>query len=763
MVFGLLIRFLTTEPLMLDHTKLYTSSTVSSQTTQHLTGAGISYIQQADTQKHFIDEKNNNLGPIVDHFKSGRLDELMEKIKLLRQKKRRLTLCAITGPAGSGKSELAKAYIAKYSNVTTSFFGWRLTPDPVNNSYFPNVSTSYQQAYSALLHNFSMQQLKAYETETFEEVRNRLLLMVWRRINRYTQWIVIFDNAESYNDIKKYLPSETFLNGLILVTSQQSNFVKDDSDANFSIDEGLEAIEAVQLLKELSQRQDENAVISLSLVKELDFSPLAIRIAGCYIRNVGDITFEMYIKILRQGLTEKVIQLIGGSEFVVQVSQDNERIMTLEMTLEITLNRIKVYNPLLFGVLQYCAYLDNEDIPLDVVIELYRTADSNTIELEQNLRLLDLGKDNYSLLKYNIRQKSYSIHRTTQYVIRRMTGSPSEIVRKLIVVVVEMYPFNEYSVEKLSRSKKVASHLLALKEASRLDPLLLEQYIDLLLLLGQISTLSSQYLVALQYLEHTWNLTQTSKIGHSRIDCLVLQYQGYNKYYLEDYKECQRLLRFSLYRCISTDWHRVWSYNLLGHCLLHDHSNMDGIKHALHAYKTALEIAINSVDPSEEILIEMANSYVGIGSYFESTRNFSLAIENYNQCLYIHIEKIRRPSPDLTNCYMKLGTIGLKSDLAKFTDFGINHSTSITYVKNAIDLETQSFGSKTIHVVHSYYWLSRLILSDESTSRSLEDALTYIDRAIETNIQIFGNTSRKLTLLYFVKTQILQQLTVETQ
>lgn len=110
---------------------------------------------------------------------------------------------------------MAKAY-AWQSNAE---FKWRLDPDPDTSNNIAS-KVSYQQAYSALLYNLNIESRKAYDKETLEEMYVRLNSLLWRRINQYSSWIVIFDNAGSYTDIDKYLPPNDLSRaGIILVTT----------------------------------------------------------------------------------------------------------------------------------------------------------------------------------------------------------------------------------------------------------------------------------------------------------------------------------------------------------------------------------------------------------------------------------------------------------------------------------------------------------------------------------------------------------------
>ena len=103
-------------------------------------------------------KKQTNLTSMVTPFKAKRLDELKTRIQLLQQPGPGVIICAITGIAGCGKSELAKAHAWQFCTKPNNFV-WRLDPDPdtTNNTA---STVSYQKAYAQLLDNFNLQSLK---------------------------------------------------------------------------------------------------------------------------------------------------------------------------------------------------------------------------------------------------------------------------------------------------------------------------------------------------------------------------------------------------------------------------------------------------------------------------------------------------------------------------------------------------------------------------------------------------------------------------
>jgi hypothetical protein len=296
-------------------------------------------------------KRSSNLTTVVNYFKKKKLEELISHINSLRQAQdSKLIICAITGVAGCGKSELANAYAFHHGSQVldaTSVFRWRMDADATREN-------TYQQAYLALLYNLNLQFSKSYEDESSDRMYQRLTSMMWEKINQYSQWMVIFDDANSYEEIVNYLPNNSKVQGLILITTRQSGFLA-RNEANFSIDSGLYESEAVELLIELSNRHKEDRNNARELVRELDYSPLGIRVAARYIYNVEGTTFADYIQLLKTGTIERLTQAIGGAKFANQTTGNSGQ--SLHATLAFVINRVD--NLQFQQLLQYCAYLAN--------------------------------------------------------------------------------------------------------------------------------------------------------------------------------------------------------------------------------------------------------------------------------------------------------------------------------------------------------------------------------------------------------------------
>lgn len=697
--------------------------------------------------------RNRNLNQVVGYFKPKRQDELQQRIMLLKQDNPGLVMCAITGVAGCGKSELAKAYAWQFSTMPDSFV-WRLDSDPDTSNNIAS-QVSYRQAYDQLLDNFNLHVLKPYDFETPKMFKQRRDSILWNTIIQYDSWILIFDNAGSYTDVAGYLPPDSIVRGLVLITTQQSHFLKDNKEANFSLNQGLDPTEAVHLLEEVSHRSSENKASSQDLVQELDYSPLGIRIAGVYIHNT-DMTFERYARVLKRGTQEKLVQNLGGVDFINQATQDKKRTTTLEMALQLSIERVQGSgeDPLLIKVLQYCGYLGNENIPLDLLTALCQAPEQNQLDVEDKLRTTIVGKGNYSLLTYQSHSKTCYLHRTTQLVLRSVTSDLAKIIQEATSVILKLYPYEEYSDASIKKCSRVSDHMLALSQHAKLHSIPVKIRISLLLTLGQVYHRFSRYKIGYQCLTESLGLVNESmQLGDPNEKVLILKVMASYKYDLEKFEEAIGLLNQALH--LATDPVLIGGiYNDLAKNYRVVHR-----ERVLKAYQDALK-ACEPVSPkSKQCCLTMADSHVGIGLCLEDGNDRVRALDQHKQALGIYESSLEGQNLCTAITYTNIGKLGLvgldpnDDQIYKFKNFGISQEDSTNYLLRALKTKIEIYGPKIRSVAISYEWLGHMIL----VSGQWKEALDYFQRAIDIYEDLLENGSDRELNSYNGKAMALEK------
>jgi hypothetical protein len=391
-------------------------------------------------------KRHYNLTSIIENYNGSYLRHLQQRILDLKKSAKPLIYCAITGVAGSGKSELAKAY-ATQCRTSTNFI-WRLDPDLSHNDA---TQISYQAAFAELLFNFHLEINAAYPQETPEQIHQRVVGSLWAKIHQFPESMLIFDNAATYVDIEKYLPTDpdikNCITGLIVVTTQNLYFF-DPGIQNLCLNQGLKDGGA-ELVAEIARCPSSEAAEMLAA--RLDYLPLGLRIAGQYIqiqkRTDSDFGFGKYLELMDQHVSPHL-----GTEAAIYLS----------------IQKIKILNPKLYRLLEWCVYLDFQKLDTTLVFELYRVQESKSVD-PKNKDLITqvefgemMGQKTYSLMVYEEMTKKYYVHRTTQTAIRKSLKEPIQILREVITAMMQTYGIKEYTEAAVKRSQKVMPHLKAL-------------------------------------------------------------------------------------------------------------------------------------------------------------------------------------------------------------------------------------------------------------------------------------------------------------
>ena len=704
-------------------------------------------------------ERRSNLTNVVNHFKRRRLEELKVGIQGLKDRNRGLVMCAITGVAGCGKSELAKAY----ANESPDSFNWRLDPDPDTKENPTKVS--YQQAYSALLRNFGMQ-----FKDSVEEQR-QLLITVWSKINRYSQWVVIFDNVGSYADIEEYLPSGPSIEGLILCTTRHSLFLRDDRATNFSLDAGLEESEAVGLLKELSNREKETNADALNLAKGLNYFPLGIRIAGSYLQNVQDTSFNEYTQLVGMGAQEELIQIMGGAEFIRQVTKNKDG-TTMERAIQISLNKVRQSNPCLLRVLGYCAVLANDNIPLNLLVKTCTTSQDSKLVILEKLKAISVSKDNYSLLSYDGVTQTFHLHRTTQFAIRRSIDSVGDIIQNAISAALELYQYDEYLDAKIEQCHQVSAHLIALSQWAESYETPISDRVVLLHRLAQVYRRFSKYNIGLEFLDKALTLIKKQpEYCSQETELVLLQEIASYEYELERYGDSINRLKNA--QKLTKEPFRI---NRIQIDLAKNYNGLHESGKARATYNGVLEMRSQK---SREWDLTRADAHVGIAlclqsesdlkyanaepdqalqvALYEHQEASKVALAEHKRALEIYEKHLGTENLSVAITYTNIGKLGLlrdERDFVKFINLGIDPKQAEAYLRCGLAIKIRFYGQNARSSAISYEWLSQIIY----VSKRFEEALENCQRAIWIYESILKPDSERLIDSYYLKGRILEAI-----
>lgn len=294
---------------------------------------------------------------------------------------------AITGLAGIGKTQLAVQYAFSHHSEYAGVW-WFLS----------ETSTTLCGSFLALADRLGLPERSKKEAHV---VREEVLQWLGRERQR---WLLIYDNASGPQELRPYLPQAGCHH--ILITSCNPNWL---GVAELHGLDPLSPVESVEFLLKRTGTSDSEA--AKALADTLGDLPLALEQAGAYIEETS-CGLLGYLELYKTRGTE-LLRIRG--EIV------NEHPDPVATTWDISFKRIKMTNPSAAELLRFCAFLQPDAIPEELITEgaaelgpILEPVAADSLKL--NKAIADAQK--YSLLRRNSKTKTLKIHRLVQAVLK---------------------------------------------------------------------------------------------------------------------------------------------------------------------------------------------------------------------------------------------------------------------------------------------------------------------------------------------------------
>jgi len=316
----------------------------------------------------------------------GREDLLKELRSTLESGQHAAVTQAITGLGGVGKTQLAMEYAFRHTGEYDLVW-WMRAEEPAT------LAVDYAQLATELA-------LPARDLPA----QSQVIAGVRRWLGENGGWLLVFDNVDSSEEIRPYLPQS--ITGHVLITSRNPNWM---ATALALPVPAWEREETVEFLCRRIKQTDK--AIADELAKELGDLPLALEQAAAYMETTGR-TMADYLDLFRH----YNLELMKGD----RPPEDYKA--TVTTTWKLAFERVQAASPTGADMLRLCAFLAPDHIPKEILTNgrewlPERLVAATPIEFDRAVAVLR----RYSLL--NVDNEGLSLHRLVQAVQRdEMTG-----------------------------------------------------------------------------------------------------------------------------------------------------------------------------------------------------------------------------------------------------------------------------------------------------------------------------------------------------
>lgn len=655
----------------------------------------------------------NNL-PNRNIFFTGR-DYELNVIASEFQKEEYVTLTqTIVGLGGIGKTQIALEYAYRYSNRYR--YIWLFNAE-TNQSIIDSIIKFFE----CICNN----KTTSDKTEhTIAWIRN------WASENK--GWLFIFDNAEDFNTLKTFLPSNNSRQGNILITSRNIFWDKTGNKALHV--NSFEKHEALNFLHNRTQIWDD-VENSSTLCDLLGGLPLALEYAAAYITESSR-SFSEYIDLYRQYKFKLLNKRLADSESGVN--------LTWRLSID------KISNKSTRQFLYLCAYYASENISIDLFFINNQYLPSPLKgDITDHLMFDEIIHElrRYSLIKFA--DNNISIHRLLQEAIRYSVENDIQYLSCCFYHINDlMKNCNYFTREGRDTSRKLLLHALSIYECA--DNTDLKS--DLHVLCFNIAVCYCEhaaYNEAKQFHQKALSIrekifceehpdTATSYINIA----YVYEKQGDNPNALELYKKAlvirERVLglehpdtatSYDNIACVYVkqgDYQRALKLYLKALAIrkkVFDKDNTDiassynniafvyaeqgDSQKALEWYQKALIICKMLGQEN----LEMASCYNNIAFEYAKQWNSSRALECFQKALVIREKVLGMEHPDTASCYNNIATEYVKKG---------NSLKALEWFQKALSIREKVFGREHPYTAYCYYNIAFVYGSQGDYAKALE-------------------------------------------
>ena len=325
----------------------------------------------------------------------------------------------VCGLGGCGKTSLAVEFAWRHKNSFPGGVFW------INGESDENINKSVAEM-------LSLGNIPTSTNDSIDDTLNKFLTWLSKKD---LPWLLVMDNVDEMQDpmcpasVKKICKGpwqrtvKSLMNGHMLLTTRQNAkdakaFLRNSTDdflelSSLSVEDG-----ALFLMKRTGLNGGSLDAGAISLAKELGALPLALEQAAAYITACPiSLTFTEYLEKY-QTVKVRLLQ----EQPVTALSMEAQHRLSVNTTWEMNFEYVKQRSPAAATMMQVAAFLESENIPIDVINPGYpeleqkelRECARSKFDVAALLKVLSC----HSLFSIDRQVKVFSVHKLVQEVVR---------------------------------------------------------------------------------------------------------------------------------------------------------------------------------------------------------------------------------------------------------------------------------------------------------------------------------------------------------